>query len=126
MHFSQLSKVVIDVPESVHDREVAFWAGAIGVPMNHFEKYPEYHGADLPGQEFGLLIQRLTAGEPRVHVDVHTDDVEAEVARLELLGATRVQQAHAWWIMKDPAGLVFCVIPTPPGHLNEENATRWP
>jgi hypothetical protein len=125
MHYSQLSKAVIDVPGPVHDEEVSFWQGALGTPMHHFEKYPEYHGVDLPGQEFGLLVQRLDGGQARVHLDIHTDDVEAEVTRLEKLGAARVQQAHTWWIMRDPAGLLFCVIPTPAGHLNDDNATRW-
>jgi hypothetical protein len=32
---------------------------------------------------------------------------------------------HAWWVLRDPAGLLFCVIPEPAGSLNDSNARRW-
>ena len=124
-HYSRLSKIVIDVPPADHDRELAFWSGATGLPLNQFDQHPEYHGVELHGQELGLLIQLLGDGPARVHLDVHTDDLTAEMAGLEKLGAEPVQQVHAWWIMRDPAGLPFCVIPEPPGSLNESNAQRW-
>jgi predicted enzyme related to lactoylglutathione lyase len=125
VHFSRLSKVVIDVPPADHDRELAFWSAAVGQPLTQFDKYPEYHGAVLHGQELGLLVQRLDQGPARVHVDIHTDDLAAEVARLEELGAERVQQVHFWQVMRDPAGMLFCVLPESPGTLNEDNAQRW-
>lgn len=62
---------------------------------------------------------------PGVHIDIHTDDLPAEINRLENLGAERVQQAHSWQVMRDPAALLFCVIPEPPGALNDGNARRW-
>jgi hypothetical protein len=124
-HYSRLSKVVIDVPPDGHDRELAFWSAAIGQPLTQFDRHPEYHGAVLHGQELGLLVQRLDQGPARVHVDIHTDDLPAEVARLEELGAEQVQQVHSWQVMRDPAGMLFCVIPEQPGELNEDNAQRW-
>ena len=124
-HYSRLYKIVIDVPEADHDREVAFWSAATGQELVRFDRHPEYHGAELPGQEVGLLVQRLGDGPGRVHLDIHTDDPAADLARLEKLGAELVGQVHAWWIMRDPAGLVFCVIPEPPGALNDSNAQRW-
>lgn len=124
-HYSSLSKIVIDVPGEEHDRELAFWQAAVGQPLARLDQHPEYHAAGLHGQEFGLLIQRLAEGTGRVHLDIHTDDLAAEVARLERLGAQRVQQAHLWQVMRDPAGLLFCVIPEPPGRLNDDNAQRW-
>ena len=124
-HYSRLSKVVIDVPLADHDRELAFWSAAVGQPLTRFDRHPEYHGAALHGQEFWLLIQRLGQDRARVHIDVHTDDLPAETARLEKLGAERVQQAHSWQVMRDPAGLLFCVIPESPGTLNDSNAQRW-
>jgi hypothetical protein len=72
-----------------------------------------------------LLRQRLEAGVPRVHLGIHAGDLGAEVARLERLGAERVHQMQAWWVMRDPAGVLFCVLPVSPGSLNEENAQRW-
>ena len=124
-HYSRLSKIVIDVPAADHDRELAFWSGATGQQLARFDRHPEYHGAKLPGHDMGLLVQRLGDGPGRVHLDIHTDDPAAELARLEKLGAELVAQVHAWWIMRDPAGLPFCVIPEPPGALNDSNAQRW-
>ncbi len=124
-HYSRLSKIVIDVPPADHDRELVFWSAATGQPLAQFERHPEYYGAELHGQEFWLLVQRLEEGPGRVHIDIHTDDLAAEVARLEGLGARRVQQAHSWQVMRDPAGLLFCVIPEPAGSLNDSNAQRW-
>ena len=123
-HFSRLFKVVIDVPASDHDKELAFWQAAAGQQLSRFDR-PEYHGAALHGQDFWLLTQRLGEGQARVHLDIHTDDLEAEVDRLERLGAERVQRVHSWQVMRDPAGLLFCVIPNPPGTLHEDNARRW-
>ncbi len=124
-HHSRLDKIVIDVAPADHDREVAFWSGATGHPMARSDRYPEYHWGELPGQDIGILVQRLDEGASRVHVDIHTTDVDAEVARLEQLGATRIRQVHSWWIMHDPAGLPFCVIPDSAERLTEDNATRW-
>jgi hypothetical protein len=125
-HYSRLYKVVIDVPEGDHGRELTFWQEATGQPLPQVQRYPEYHGASLPGDVFALLIQRLGTGSARVHLDIHTDDLEAETARLEALGARRLQLVHDHWqVMEDPAGLPFCVIPQPPGSLDDRNAQLW-
>ena len=123
-HFSRVATVVIDVPDGDHDRELSFWEGTTGQRLPQLD-YPEYHGVRLHGQDIGLLVQRLGEGTARVHLDIHTDDVDAEVKRLEHLGAQRVQRAHTWWVMRDPAGMLFCVIPGPGGTLNDSNARRW-
>lgn len=123
-HYSRLEKIVIDVAPADHDAEVAFWAAATGRTLERFEQFPEYHGA-LLNEHMGLLIQRIESGESRVHLDIHTSDLEAEVKRLESLGAQRVAQHHRWQVMRDPAGLVFCVIPDRHGRLDDTNATRW-
>lgn len=46
----------------------------------------------------------------RVHLDIETDDIEAEVRRLEELGAKRLEQVKSWWVMEAPTGQRFCVI----------------
>jgi predicted enzyme related to lactoylglutathione lyase len=125
-HRSRLYAVVVDVPTADHDDEVTFWQGATGVELSRVERHPEYSGAELPGQDIALLIQRLGDGPPRVHVDIHTDDLDAEVSRLEALGAKRVRQAGTWWVMQDPAGLLFCVVPDRPGILTDANSHLWP
>ena len=79
----------------------------------------------LVDEAIGILVQRLGEGPSRIHLDIHTDDLEAEVARLKGLGAEEVQRINRWCVMRDPAGMVFCVVPDPPGRLNDANAQRW-
>ena len=125
-HHSRLYKVVIDVPADGVDSELAFWRGATGLALPPNPGFPEYFGSHLlHGQEFALLLQRLGDGAPRVHLDIHTDDLDAEVARLERLGAQRIQMVNFWWVMRDPAGLPFCVLPDRAGDLTDGNSTRW-
>ena len=124
-HYSRLSNVVIDVPPADHDRELAFWRSASGLALTAIDRYPEYHASELRGQDVGLLIQRLDDGQGRVHVDIHTDDQAAELARLERLGAVRVGHVKDWWVLRDPAGLLFCIVPVPAGSLHDGNAQRW-
>ena len=124
-HHSRLSVIVIDTPSGTHEQELAFWQAATGQSLARIDRHPEYHGAVLPGGPTALLVQRLGQGEARVHLDIHTDDLPAEVSRLEDLGAERVALADGWQVMRDPAGLVFCVVLEPPGKLTGENAKRW-
>jgi predicted enzyme related to lactoylglutathione lyase len=124
-HYSRLSKIVIDVPEYFHAQELTFWQGAMGQEFAHYQRHPEYHGTDLHGHDLGMIVQRIGGGQSRMHVDIHTNDLEAEIARLEALGAKREFQAHSWWVMSDPAGLLFCVIPDDHHVFTDENAQRW-
>jgi glyoxalase superfamily protein len=65
-----------------------------------------------------LLFQDVPEAKPgknRLHIDVHGEPggLEALVARLEHLGATRVREvdqgpAGHWWVMHDPEGNEFC------------------
>jgi predicted enzyme related to lactoylglutathione lyase len=124
-HFSRLSRIVVDAPPDDHDRELAFWQEALGRTLTHVQRFPAFHAAALPGHDFGLLVQRMDEGAPRIHLDIHTDDLDAEVARLQRHGAVRVGGARPWQIMRDPAGMLFCVVPLPPEQFDEGNATRW-
>ncbi len=124
-HYSRVCIAVVDVPDPEHDRELDFWRGATGQPFPQIDGQPAYHVAQLHGQEAWMLVQRIGDGQPRVHLDFHTDDLEAEVTRLEALGARRVEQTEFWWVMEDPAGLTFCVVVDPPGRLDDTNAQRW-
>jgi Glyoxalase-like domain len=123
-HYSRVLKGVIDAPPSLHNQELAFWQGALGQELPEIYS-AEYHGAFLRGNDLMLLMQRLESGAPRVHLDIYTDDLDAEVARLERIGAKRVRKVRNWWVMRDPVGLLLCVVPMSPGSLNDENARRW-
>jgi glyoxalase superfamily protein len=122
-HYSRVARIVLDAPTETHDAEVAFWREAAGVPLKRFERFPAFHGAP-PGPEVGLLTQHLQTGPARVHLDIHTSDRAAEVARLVELGASVVHEGEVWTIMRDPAGLEFCVVPD--DDINAANANTWP
>jgi hypothetical protein len=78
----------------------------------------------LPG-ELDYFIQRVESADEGVHIDFETDNVDAEVHRLESLGARKKYPIKGWWVMEDPGGHAFCVVPvqskTWPG-----GSVEWP
>ena len=111
MHHSRLCSIIID--SRVDDLEAAakFWSQAIGRPIKSVDVDGEdrYAELDTHDDEPLVLIQKVTH-ESRVHLDIETDDIEAEVKRLEALGAKRVEFVKRWWIMEAPTGHRFCVL----------------
>jgi hypothetical protein len=66
----------------------------------------------LDGDTGGLRVELQRIGDAsRIHLDIETDDVEAEVRRLEALGARRQAHIETWWVMQAPSGHLFCVVP---------------
>jgi hypothetical protein len=66
---------------------------------------------ELATGDDGLKIEVQQVDHPsRVHLDIESDDIEAEARRLEALGAKRVQQFPRWWVMEAPTGQRFCVV----------------
>jgi hypothetical protein len=124
MHKSKLTAALVDIPADLYDAEVGFWTQALGQDATFDDDNPDYAdlGQPVPGMQF--MVQRV-GDEPRVHLDIETDDVEAEVQRLEALGATRVQQVKSWWVMRDPGGLLFCVVRIQTGEAFDGLATAW-
>jgi catechol 2,3-dioxygenase-like lactoylglutathione lyase family enzyme len=125
MHRSRLTAALVDVPDSSYQSSVSFWAGALGVEPLFDAENPDYAHMEEATPGFDVYVQRVGA-PARVHLDIETDDVEAEVARLEALGATRVTQVKSWWVMRDPAGLLFCVVRVQLPKAFEQHAREWP
>ena len=125
MHRSKLTAALVDVPSELYDREVGFWSHAIDRDPSTVADNPDYadFGQLVPGLQF--MVQRVDASA-RVHLDIETDDVEAEVRRLETLGAERAAQVRSWWVMRDPAGLLFCVVPVQTGQAFDAVANSSP
>lgn len=125
-HRSRLTAVLVDVPQADHERAVSFWSGAVGRAATYSEQFPEYAqlGEVTPGVDF--VVQATGTGPPRVHLDIETDDVEAEVQRLAALGATELERHHTWVIMRDPVGVVFCVVRVQLPASFDAHATAWP
>jgi hypothetical protein len=80
----------------------------------------------LDGSPHDLTIEVQTVSHPsRVHLDIETDDVEAEVVRLERLGATRVQKVRSFWVLEAPTGQRFCVVKAGAALEGRPGVTTW-
>lgn len=111
MHKSRLAGFIIDCETDDLSNAAEFWSKALGYAAKH-SSAPEDEGyvlLETAPDEPHIELQRVTHPS-RVHLDIETDDVDAEVARLEALGATRVKKVRTWWVMQAPTGHRFCVV----------------
>lgn len=125
MHRSRLCAVLIDCQDGDIDEAAAFWAKALGRPVDpdHPGTRGNYRMLATPPDEPIVQLQRVTH-ESRVHIDIETDDIPAEVARLEAIGAKVAQRLERWVVMEAPTGHRFCVVRVQrPGF--PKNATEW-
>ncbi len=126
MHKSRVSAFVLDCRVDDLAAATQFWSQALGRPVTNSDQDGDGKYAELrtDTDEPFLLLQRVDH-EPRIHLDIETDDLDAEVARLEALGAKRVAFIKRWWVMQAPTGHRFCVVRKQReevgAHLNE-----WP
>jgi hypothetical protein len=125
MHHSRLCAVLIDCKTADVEEAARFWACALGRPVDH--DHPGTRGnyvmLETPPDEPVVQIQRVDH-ESRVHLDIETDNIEAEVARLTKLGATVVDRLERWVVMQAPTGQRFCVVRVQrPGF--PKNANQW-
>jgi predicted enzyme related to lactoylglutathione lyase len=126
MHKSRLGTVVIDCQTQDIDAAASFWSAALGraAKTPQAPNADRYRSLEGPPEEVTMLVQAVEHPS-RVHLDIETDDIEAELARLEALGAKRVAQVKSWWVMEAPTGQRFCVVrPQRPDF--EEHANVWP
>ncbi|WP_058833766.1 VOC family protein [Luteimonas abyssi] len=124
-HHSRLSTFVLDCEVDDLAPHVAFWSQALGKPVGTADadgdgRYGELRTA---ADEPMLLLQKV-AHPSRIHLDIETDDIEAEVARLEGLGAKRIEQISTWWVMEAPSGHRFCVV-RPQREAFGPHLNRW-
>lgn len=110
MHRSRLSTFVIDCRSADVDTAAKFWSEALGrkvMPVT--EDSGPYRELESRESEPILLVQQVDH-ESRIHLDIEADDLEAEVKRLEALGAKRIEFRKRWWILEAPTGQRFCVV----------------
>lgn len=110
-HRSRLAGFIIDCQGSDHDAAAAFWSGALGFGLGESTAEGDVRYTKLESTPADLHIEVQTVAHPsRVHLDIETDDLDAEVERLEKLGARRVAFVRGWWVMEAPTGQRFCVV----------------
>ncbi|MFD1148042.1 VOC family protein [Saccharothrix hoggarensis] len=118
--------IFIDTPAADAGAAADFWSAALGAtarPVAGEEQFTALDGA-IPG----LIVDvQAIDGAPRYHVDIETDDVSAEVARLTALGATPVSRWLECHTLRAPGGHLLCVVPV---HSDREvfdgSARTWP
>jgi predicted enzyme related to lactoylglutathione lyase len=112
MHHSRLCALVLDCEGDDLRAAAAFWSAALGKPIDNMDvdgdgKYVKLETAD---DEPLMLLQKVDHPS-RVHLDIETDDQEAEAQRLEKLGAKRIAYVRGrWWVMEAPSGHRFCIV----------------
>ena len=113
MHKSRLSGMIIDCQTDDLNAAADFWSQALGmerVEKPNDEPAPEKY-VHLKNTDSHMDIEVQKVGHPsRLHLDIETDDVAAEVARLEKLGAKVHERKQSWVIMEAPTGQRFCVV----------------
>jgi hypothetical protein len=110
MHKSRLAGFIIDCKNADPSVAASFWSRALG--MRDLGSDPSddlYSRLDASARDLAIEVQRV-GHESRVHLDIESDDVDAEAARLESLGARRIEKVKTWWVMEAPTGQRFCVI----------------
>ena len=124
-HKSKLCGFIIDCRTEDLGAAAEFWGRALGMeirqlPAEEGEKYVRLVDRN---SEMHIEVQKVDHPS-RVHLDIESDDIEAEVKRLEALGAKRVAQIHSWWVMEAPTGHRFCVVRRSSASFDEQ-ANEW-
>ena len=71
--------VVLDFPADVHDRARDFWQAALDGGIRRGTHHPAYHVLEHPAALGTVLVQQIEEGASRIHLDIESDDTEAEV-----------------------------------------------
>lgn len=127
MHKSRLAGFIVDCKTDDLEGAAQFWSKALGWPLKAAASEPmsNYRQFDTGADGLHIEVQQVSH-ESRVHLDIEADDIEAEVKRLEALGAKRVQHLHTWWVMEAPTGQRFCVVRVQQPGSFARNANSWP
>jgi len=121
MHKSKLAGFIIDCETDDLDAATEFWSAALGAPL----KKKEGHYVTLQNAPGEPYVEVQSVSHPsRVHIDIESDNIEAEVKRLIGLGAKEVARIRDWVVLEAPTGQRFCVVRAARAHF-AETANRW-
>jgi predicted enzyme related to lactoylglutathione lyase len=111
-HRSRLAGFIIDCQTDDLDAAAAFWSGALGATIadpNAGDDTAEYQMFGNTPADLHIEVQKVQHPS-RVHLDIETDDLDAEAGRLEALGAKKIGFVKRWWVMEAPTGQRFCIV----------------
>ena len=109
MHKSRLGAVIVDCETDDLEREAQFWCAALGGEVASPHPGGRYLDLQSDPADPGVILQRVEHPS-RIHIDIETDDIEAEVKRLEALGAIVIDKMERWTVMEAPSKHRFCII----------------
>jgi hypothetical protein len=113
-HRSLVDQVCLDIAPGAYERECEFWSELTGLPQRQSPYFEEFRTLVRPlDQPIRLLLQRVGDDRPRVtaHLDVYTNDLEAETRRHEALGAAVLREHTHFTVLTDPTGAAYCITP---------------
>lgn len=117
MSYRQWSAIVIDCQCDDLTQAASFWSAALDKRIVTLDQDGDGRYAELArtADQPHILLQKV--GHPSgVHLDIETDDLDAEVARHERYGAVRVALVRGrWWVMQAPSGHRYCLVKRPAG-----------
>jgi predicted enzyme related to lactoylglutathione lyase len=124
MHKSRLAGFIIDCQTQDLEGAATFWGSALGLPVEKLPPGEEtYRRLDTGPTGLHIEVQQVSHAS-RVHLDIESDDIEAEAQRLEKLGAKRIQKIQTWLVMEAPTGQRFCIV-RPQAADFAERANVW-
>ncbi|HEX9852911.1 MAG TPA: VOC family protein [Woeseiaceae bacterium] len=121
MHKSKLAGFIIDCKTDDLVAAAEFWSAALGCPPKKHEGV--YVTLQTAPEDPYVEVQAVNH-ESRVHIDIESDDIDAEVARLVALGAKEVSRISTWVVLEAPTGQRFCVVRVQ-GKDFEKKANVW-
>jgi hypothetical protein len=126
MHKSTMSGFIIDCSTGDLSGAATFWSAALGMQKQDLPGAEGKTYARLvdPNSDYEIEVQ-IVPHPSRVHLDIEADDIEAEVKRLETLGAKRIEHVKGWWVMEAPTGHRFCVVSAKDSKNFESRAKTW-
>lgn len=125
MHKSRLAGFIVDCDTDDLDAAAEFWGKALGAPARRAANLAAspYVELGMPAGDPYVEVQKVDHPS-RIHLDIEADDIEAEVARLEKLGAKRIDAIKTWVVLEAPTGQRFCVVPVESADF-AERAHTW-
>jgi len=111
MHKSRLAGFIIDCQTDDLAAAAGFWSAALGLAIRPSDAPEDENYVLLETAPDDLHVEVQKVAHPsRVHLDIESDDIEAEVKRLEALGAKLVSRVRDWCVLEAPSGQRFCVV----------------
>ena len=121
-HKSRIGVVCIDCQTDDLSDATVFWSSMLGMDgkIDADGKYAQFDGHE----GYPKVLLQAVDHAPRVHLDIETDDREAECERLKAAGAVEVARVKSWIVMEAPTGHRFCLV-GPQGDDFPGNAKEW-